>query len=329
MQDAARRRPAGARISWNGEAQGSVPPGAEIVVEARTAESRAALADEAYVPVQNGTLFDLRGRFIEVRAMLKRDSGDGASPVLSDLRIQTGPQTPVNTTPVVTAGGDATIAEGSTFTRSGSFTDPDANSWSATVDYGDGDSGPLALSEDKTFELSHVYADNGPYTVTVTVSDGTANGSASFLVTVENVSPTVDAGPDVTIGAGDTFSGSGSFTDPGADIWTATVDYGDGSPVEPLALNSDKTFALSHLYGSAGEHVVTVSVSDDDGGTGTDLAHVTVSALSDGVVNTTADHDDGACGSCRPATAPCARRSSGRTRWPGTTRSRSTSRAAA
>ena len=43
------------------------------------------------------------------------------------------------------------------------------------------------------------------------------------------------------------FAQSGSFTDPGADTWTATVDYGDGYGVQSLALVG-KTFGLSHTY---------------------------------------------------------------------------------
>jgi len=40
---------------------------------------------------------------------------------------------------------------------------------------------------------------------------------------------------------------SSTFTDPGADTWTANVNYGDGSGVQPLVLTG-KTFSLSHVY---------------------------------------------------------------------------------
>ena len=53
-------------------------------------------------------------------------------------------------------------------------------------------------------------------------------------------------------------SSSGSFTDPGADTWTATVDYGDGSGVQALTL-TDKTFNLSHTYADNGSYTVTVT----------------------------------------------------------------------
>lgn len=64
------------------------------------------------------------------------------------------------------------IQEGMTFTATGQFTDPDPDTWTATVDYGDG-SGPaaLALAPDKTFSLNHLYARPGAYRVTVTVQD--------------------------------------------------------------------------------------------------------------------------------------------------------------
>jgi hypothetical protein len=60
---------------------------------------------------------------------------------------------------------------------------------------------------------------------------------------------------------------TGPFADRSAHTWVATVNYGDGASV-PLALNADKTFALSHLYRAPGDHSVTVTVSDDDGTSG-------------------------------------------------------------
>jgi PKD repeat protein len=197
-------------------------------------------------------------------ATLTRDKG---------ITIQTA-----NSPPQVRAGADATIDEGATFSQNGSFDDPDANSWTATVDYGDGSAlQPLPLTlPAKTFNLSHSYADNGTYTVSVTVNDGTTSTTDPVTVTVNNVTPVVSAGADATISGGGTFSQSGSFTDPGADTWTATVDYGDGGETQALALGVGKTFSLSHVYASSGTFTVTVTVTDDDGGAGTDQVKVNV-----------------------------------------------------
>jgi len=187
-----------------------------------------------------------------------------------------------NIAPSVDAGADRTVNEGDTFTSSGSFTDPGADTWIATADYGDNsDAEPLSLNPDNTFTLSHIYADDGTYTVTVTVHDDEDGvGSDTATVKVNNVAPTVDAGPDATINEGSTFLSSGSFTDPGADTWTATVDYGDGSGVQPLGLNEDKSIALSHIYADNGTYPVTVTVSDDDGGLGSATATVTVNNVA-------------------------------------------------
>ena len=65
------------------------------------------------------------------------------------------------------------------------------------------------------------------------------------------------------------FSLLGSFTDPGDDTWTATVNYGDGTGDQPLSLAANHTFDLGHFYQSAGSYGVKVTVTDDDGGVGT------------------------------------------------------------
>ena len=146
--------------------------------------------------------------------------------------------------PSVTLTPGAAINEGGTYTASGSFTDTTAGPWTATVNYGDGSGAqPLTLNADKTFSLSHVYADNGSYSVVVTVSNSSASGQGGATATVNNVAPTVTNPAAATITAGGTFTGSGSFTDPGVnDTWTATVDYGDGS----LGIVSQAIFARTY-----------------------------------------------------------------------------------
>ena len=98
-------------------------------------------------------------------------------------------------------------------------------------------------------------------------------------VTVDNVAPTVDAGPGATVDEGELFTSSGSFTDPGTDTWTGEVDYGDGGGFQPLAL-SGKTFSLSHTYGHADTYTVTVKIKDDDTGVGSDTLEVIVNNVA-------------------------------------------------
>jgi HD domain/PKD domain len=96
--------------------------------------------------------------------------------------------------------------------------------------------------------------------------------------------PAPDPAPVVTVPGGLLFLGvynvSGSFTDSdfSADTFTATVDYGDGSPVQTLKLTSGSpTFKLAHAYAILGTHTVTVTVTDDQGIRG--IGHATVTAL--------------------------------------------------
>ncbi|HLL03183.1 MAG TPA: choice-of-anchor A family protein [Myxococcaceae bacterium] len=81
-------------VLWNREPQGSVPAGTSITVEARTANTQAALANTAWVPVANGAAPGLAdGRFIEVRTTLRIQTGT-VSPVLSDVTVSfTAPTT--------------------------------------------------------------------------------------------------------------------------------------------------------------------------------------------------------------------------------------------
>ncbi|MDR1264182.1 MAG: hypothetical protein LBK42_01090 [Propionibacteriaceae bacterium] len=112
--------------------------------------------------------------------------------------------------------------------------------------------------------------------VAVRVSDLTHQVTVPVTVTATNVVPQPEVDP---VGWLDVVTkellGDGFFTDPGADSWTATVDYGDGSGPQALALDG-KTFLLDHVYAKAGSYFVTVSVSDQAGAsTGT----VTVEAV--------------------------------------------------
>lgn len=267
----------------------------------------------------------------------------------------------VNVPPTVQVGTMAAVPTGSASTGTGQFTDPGADSWTATVDYGDGSgTNPLPLSN-KSFALSHVYAlpgdyvvtvtvtdddggvgagaatahitnqpphasvngpyannesvpigftsagsgdpegqaltyawtfgdggtstqadpahayaDNGTYTVTLTVTDPSGGtNTATTTATVANIAPIPTAGPMTTVYTGTASTGSGLFKDPGADTWTAIVNYGDGTGTQPLAL-AGQTFNLSHVYADNGTYTVTVTVTDDDGGVGTTTTTATI-----------------------------------------------------
>jgi DNA/RNA endonuclease G (NUC1) len=176
--------------------------------------------------------------------------------------------------PAAVTDGPYVGIEGSAVTLSAAgSTDPDGDALTYAWSFGDGATGTGATP-------SHVYADNGNYAVTVVVTDpyGAAD-TASTTVTVMNAAPTVAAFAGGALLQGEAYAAAGSFADPGADRWTATVDYGDGTGARPLAL-AGNGFALSHTYRLAGTFTVTVRVTDDDGAEGVRTATVTVQSPS-------------------------------------------------
>ena len=92
-----------------------------------------------------------------------------------------------------------------------------------------------------------------PITVVATDSGTPAmTASTTFTVTVLDVPPTLVLPSGPGFRQFGTFTAAGRFTDPGLGPWTATVNYGDGSGPQPLALAADRSFALSHAYASPG-----------------------------------------------------------------------------
>jgi hypothetical protein len=86
VQDGGTAGKAWGTISWNTEAQGTVPAGSSILVEVRAADSEAGLGSQTFAAVSNNTAFSVTGRFLEVRVTMKPNE-QNQSPVLSDLRV--------------------------------------------------------------------------------------------------------------------------------------------------------------------------------------------------------------------------------------------------
>lgn len=209
-------------------------------------------------------------------------ASDGAASDDTTMQV-----TVLNAAPTVFAGQDTTVLEGAALSRLGIFTDPGEDTWTATVNYGDGGGTQPLVLNDWQYTLSHTYVDNGTYTITVTVDDGDGGVSTdNVTVTVLNVAPDVDAGSDLSVVSGNTVTLTGGFTDPGiVDYpWSWTVNWGFGS-VSAGTTNTQgaDVFSVSRRVCAAGTYAVGVNVTDKDNGTGSDETTLEVSYYQVGI----------------------------------------------
>jgi PKD domain len=118
------------------------------------------------------------------------------------------------------------------------------------------------------------FGDNAVYNGQLTVTDITGlSATQSFTVSVSNVDPTVNAGPDTTADWGRLVAFNGQATDPGwGDQSTLqyTWTFGDGTP------SATGGPSVLHAYASPGSYVATLEVCDKDGGCDSDSRTVVV-----------------------------------------------------
>jgi len=177
--------------------------------------------------------------------------------------------------PTSDANGPYSGYEGSPITfAGGSSSDPDG-----TIDAYDWDLNDDSLFDDATGEIaSYTWDDDNALiniSLKVTDNDGLSDTDTT-TVTVSNVAPTVVAGDNQTVNQGDTVSFNGSFTDPGLDdTHTILWDFGDGG-------FASGNLTVDHLYADSGTYTANLTVTDDDGGAGSDTLQVTVIGIIHG-----------------------------------------------
>jgi len=177
-----------------------------------------------------------------------------------------------NVAPTANAGDDQTVNEGSMVNLSGSFSDPGNDSYSVTWH--------VLASNGQVIEdghgsgMSFKALDNGLYTVTYTVMDDDGGvATDTVLVTVNNVAPHVYVGYTYTINENTLVTLNGVFNDPGADTYSMNWHV-VSSNGQVIADGSGTSFSFTAL--DDGTYTVTYTVSDDDGGVGSDDAVYTV-----------------------------------------------------
>jgi probable HAF family extracellular repeat protein len=181
----------------------------------------------------------------------------GNNPTGGSAGTTSTPPARANRPPVANAGGAYTVTEGSPLTLSaGASTDPDGDALTYDWDFGDG---IRATGKSPV----HTYALHGPYFPRLTVRDGRGGMAVKTgQVTVVNVAPRVDAGPDAALRPGQAYTLRARFTDPGADQFRCTVEWGDGTRTELGLCRSGVMLVNTHVYPRAGSYTVRVTVAE-------------------------------------------------------------------
>lgn len=146
----------------------------------------------------------------------------------------------------------------------GASTDSDGTIASYVWDFGDGSAAGSGATASRTYTAA------GTYTVSLTVTDNrgaTATTTRSVTVTAPNTLPTAAftlqaSGPTIAVDA------AGS-TDPDGSIASYAWSWGDGTPAGSGA-------TATHTFAASGTFPVTLTVTDDRGGTTSTTRSVTV-----------------------------------------------------
>lgn len=179
----------------------------------------------------------------------------------------------------------ASVPEGALLTVTGEILDPgEPGDYVLRVGWGDGITSTVQYPYGThVFTETHGYLDDNPtntaqdeYPLIFTLEDEQGGiATKQLTVTLVNVTPQIEVVEAVEIRAGQVLSRTVEFSDPGEDLWAASVDYGEGGGPQPIALEGN-TFQLSHLYPMPGEFRVIMRVIDDDRGLAESQFEVTV-----------------------------------------------------
>ncbi len=147
--------------------------------------------------------------------------------------------------------------------------DPDGQIAKFNWDFGDG-------FQSNEISPIHTYADDGTYTVILTVTDNLGTTSQDLVqITVTNPEPQakIDAAPAAGPAPLEVIFSAANSLDPAGLLLPEALtffiwDLGDGA--------SAAGRRISHTYTQAGNYTATLTVVDDDGATGMDTVEISV-----------------------------------------------------
>ncbi len=156
------------------------------------------------------------------------------------------------------------------------LTDADPNAtcalYTITVNWGDGKTGNGSCSGSGPFAItgSHTYADEGNFSLSVTVTDaGGSTGTVNLSAAISDAPLTVTVTP-LTIPAGQPANQVqvGSFIDQGGKEalthYSASIDWGDGVVNAGTIADGGAGFNVfgSHTYSTVGSYTLKLTVQD-------------------------------------------------------------------
>ncbi len=242
------------------------------VVEFRVGDVESS-ADELVIAPQKSVTLTVSALFLQdsaggpVQIDVETDAVEADFAQSSDQSL-----TVANANPTAVLSGTLTVNEGEWGILTVAADDPGVNdpltvAWDLDND-GQFDDGSEAIV------LFDARAINGPATrpIAVRVQDGDGGQAiANGTVTIQNVAPVVDVGPDQFQQFDGAFVLDYEFVDTSpSDSPTTRVDWGDGT-VENLPLTARSgTAQVSHTYNKVGKFTVNLCVNDNSGGEGCD-----------------------------------------------------------
>ena len=153
-----------------------------------------------------------------------------------------------------------------------SSTDPDGTVASYAWDFGDGSTQAASASP----TASHTYSKSGSYQVTLTVTDNSGATNAvkgTVQVTAPNVPPTASFTVANASGSSTVSVDASASSDPDGSIAGYDFSWGDGT--------ADATTATAtHTYATTGKYSIGLTVTDNQGATGTLSQNVTITAAT-------------------------------------------------
>ena len=169
------------------------------------------------------------------------------------------------------SGGPYQVAEGESLTLAGTGSPGGTFGWDLN---GDGDySDATGLTPTLTWaQLEALGINDGPssHTIRLQISSGSTLVAAATQLTVTNTAPDSVLTGDLTATVGQPFTIKVGADDPSsadmAAMFTYTVDWGDGTPVETVTGPADPP--VTHTYTQAGDYDAEFTATDKDGGTG-------------------------------------------------------------